>query len=122
MKKNILHNDIKCDNVVIAEQVKIIDFGKATIVSSPLIYNIRKGTDASDVYNKRHRHLAYELRNIPFSSQCFKTDIYSIGYMFKHCASIIQYTPIIQLGRLMKSQEIDDRISLANAIDKLNKI
>ena len=117
-KKKILHNDIKADNVVIANEVKMIDFGKATMLSSPLIYNIVPGSNECNMYNTRHRHIAYELRNIPGTKQSVKTDIYSVGYMFKHAAARISYDPIIELGRLMK-RDIESRISAENALEKL---
>ena len=120
-KKLILHNDIKADNIIIADHVKIIDFGKSNLVKSPLVYNIMSGSAESHTYNKHHQHLAYELRNCPGTKQSIYTDIYSIGYMFKHAAARIPYEPIIELGRLMKSQDVTLRISLKNAMDKLIK-
>ena len=103
--KKILHNDIKSDNIVVADRVKLIDFGKETMSSSPLIDNIACGSADSRIYNTRHRHLVYELRNIPGSRQSNKTDTYYVGYMFKHAAANILYEPIFQLGRLMKRQD-----------------
>lgn len=87
--KHILHNDIKSDNIVIYDNVpKIIDFGKSNLVTSCLVYSIKPGTEEHDKYERFHRHLAYELRNIPGSTQSVMTDTYSIGYMFKHLSTI----------------------------------
>ena len=122
--KSILHNDIKADNIVIHNNVpKIIDFGKANIASHPLVYNVKPGTPEHETYEKWHRHLAYELRNIPGSSQSFKTDIYSIGYMLKHAGALTSppCEQIILLGRLMKNQNPSQRISLQNSLDKLQR-
>ena len=42
----ILHNDIKSNNVILYgstfTQVKIIDFGKSTLVTKPVVYNIKQ--------------------------------------------------------------------------------
>lgn len=117
--KHLLHNDIKSDNMIIADTVKIIDFGKTTLVSRPLVYNVVPGSKEHKKYNSVHRHLAHELRNIPGSSQTIATDTYSIGHMFKHAAATINFQPIIQLGRAMKHISPFSRLSLASAIDKL---
>ena len=65
--KKILHNDIKTDNIVVADRVKLIDFGKATMSSSPLIDKIACGFADSQICNTIHRHWAYELINIPLT-------------------------------------------------------
>ncbi len=82
--KKLLHNDVKSDNVIIANVVKIIDFGKSTLISKPPLYNLVPGSEEQKKYNLVHRHLAHELRNIPGSKQTVLTDTYSIGHMFKH--------------------------------------
>lgn len=120
--KKILHNDIKSNNVIVHENSsKIIDFGKANMVSSSLTYNIKPGTVEHKQYEKYHRHLAFELRNIPGSHQSFKTDTYSIGHMLKH-SSLCTIPPsehIFKLAKLMKIQDSSSRISLYNALGKL---
>lgn len=117
--KRLLHNDIKADNIIISNVIKVIDFGKTTMLSNPLSYNISPGSKEHEAYNRNHRHLAHELRNIPGSKQTTKTDIYSIGYMFKHSAASMNYLPIIELGRKMKRTDPTERLSLENAMDKL---
>ena len=120
--KSILHNDIKSDNIVIhGNMPKIIDFGKANMVSSCLTYSIQPGTAEHEQYEKYHRHLAYELRNIPGSSQSFKSDTYSIGHMFKHLSTrLLQPSDhITRLSRMMKNRDQKLRISLQNALHKL---
>ena len=97
----------------------MIDFGKATLVKKPLVYNIDPNSDRSAKYNKVHRHLAYELRNFRNTKQSFNTDAFSIGYMFKHAAAVIPYSPIIELGRLLKDRNVLLRISVDNALDKM---
>ena len=120
-KKQILHNDIKADNVVVSDyRVVLIDFGKVTAIKQPIVYNITPGSEENITYNKHHRHLAYELRNVPNTKQSIQTDTYSVGYMLKHCGALITYQPIIEIGRLLKNQCVELRISLENALDKIN--
>ena len=117
--KHLLHNDIKSDNVIVADAVKIIDFGKTTLISRPLVYNVVPGSEEHKKYNSVHRHLAHELRNIPGSSQTIATDTYSVGHMFKHAAATINFEPIIQLGRAMKHVSPISRLSLASAVEMI---
>ena len=69
--KLILHNDIKGDNILITPDLtpRIIDFGKATLKTHPVVYNL--SCTESEKYNRCHRHLAYELRNIKGSKRFF---------------------------------------------------
>ncbi len=62
--------------MIIANVVKIIDFGKSTLTSKPLLYNLVPGSEEQKKYN---RHLAHELRNNQGSKQTILTDTYSIG-------------------------------------------
>ena len=117
--KGILHNDIKADNIVVCEErVVIIDFGKATMIKCPVTYNIKKADQ--ETHNLYHRHLAHELRNKTNSKQTVLTDIYSIGYMFKHVAATLPYKPLIELGRHMKVPEPSQRLSIESALIVLN--
>ena len=54
--------------------------------------------------------------------QCCKTDIYLVGYVFKHAAGSISYEPIVELGRMMKHQDVTMRISLQNCVHKLKQL
>lgn len=90
----ILHNDLKCNNVVICDSVKhsptvdeavcgiqimLIDFGKATGIHNGKIFRL---TDAEKFqYIKYYPHIAPEV--IQGSSRQSKlTDIYSLGVIF----------------------------------------
>ena len=121
--EKILHNDLKADNFILAKDcVKLIDFGKATLLTSPKIYSIPLGSDLAKRYNKYHRHLAYELRNIPGSKQSILTDTFSLGYMFKHMAAIVCCDEIVSLGKHMKVKEPEFRTPLKKALQVLHKL
>ena len=83
--KGLLHNDLHSKNVLIRDKkfVKVIDFGKATLMDDPVVYNITPGSPKQQIYNERHKHLAYELRNVPNSAQTIQTDIFSLGFIMQ---------------------------------------
>ena len=63
---NVLHNDLKENNFLLAETrlmiPKICNFGKSTLVYSGNVYNLND--QHKKIYNERHRHIAYELKNL----------------------------------------------------------
>ena len=90
--KGFLYHYIHGGNITIRDHkfVKVIDFGKVTLLSKPLKYRLTK--EKQKLYNARHKHLAYELRNIPDSKQSIQTDIYSIGFLFqKYFTRIVKH-------------------------------
>ena len=79
---NILHNDIKSNNIllkIVNDQdvfPKICDVGKATHTKKPPKYNL--GDKEKLNYNAKYTYIAYELRN----SEAFKStysDIFPLG-------------------------------------------
>lgn len=85
--KRFLHNDIKCDNIVMSDLIPsysnspplwpiLIDFGKARPFSSPKRYFLNDNDKA--VYRRDYPHLAPELVQGE-SAQNIKTDVYSVG-------------------------------------------
>ena len=120
--KKILHNDIKANNVILCSngRVVVIDFGKATLLTHPLVYNIIPGSDDAKIYNTQHRHLAHELRNKPGTKQSPLTDAYSIGHMIKYlCPYIPSSEKVLQLASKLKCIEPCMRLTLANALDSI---
>jgi len=91
----ILHNDLKCNNVLICDkftgkdstsnqpvcnvQILLIDFGKATSVDNGRKYKLNDVEKLQ--YIKYYPHLASEVVQ-GFSSQSKLSDIYSLGVIF----------------------------------------
>ena len=102
----ILHNDIKMNNVIMHGQhhefLKIIDFGKSTLVSHPVKYNLSK--EQQCFYNQHYKYLAPELRN-SISKQTEMTDTYSVGYIF---TKISEKCPVSVLKALSQQLTVDE--------------
>jgi len=113
----ILHNDIKEDNILIdgigdSSTPKIVDFGKCTHVECPLIYNLSESQKRT--YNIKHRHLAYELRNLNGFKQSFSTDAYSVGRIFKEIGGVSKIDKVVQAAKMLK---VDDHKTRASLVD-----
>ena len=110
---NLLHNDIKANNAIVygpeMDLLKVIDFGKCTLISNPEVYNL--SVEQREFYNKKHRYLAYELRNRPNAKQTVLTDTYSVGYLFKHLG-VSQSAFLCNVGEKMSYEDPCSRCSL----------
>ena len=104
--------------ILFKENVKIIDFGKATHVKQPLQYNLND--KSKELYNQRNRYLAQQLRNVRGTSQNIMTDTYSVGYLLKYIGYYELLSDIYEIGRQMKAISITDRLSLSAAVKALN--
>ena len=111
----VLHNDVKTDNVIVqnGERAIIIDLGKATPIARPRTYNLNATEQKK--YNHYHRHLAYELRNTPNSTQSHLTDAYSFGYLLKK----IGHSSLVEVVPQLLEKHPKDRLSLKSAREKL---
>ena len=119
----LLHNDVKCDNVVIEPSSRrpvVIDFGKATTIDCPRTYSLN--AEEQTKYNVHHRHLAHELRNVPGTKQSVMTDTYSVGYLIKSIGHNIDVKLLYNLGRKLKTVDVSQRMSLDAAYDELEKL
>ena len=89
---NILHNDLKCNNVLICDglateedmcdayvQIIVIDFGKATCIDSGKTYRLNDVENAE--YYKKYPYIAPEVIK-GISCQSKMSDIYSLGCIF----------------------------------------
>ena len=82
-KYRIIHNDLKCDNVVLASQTVsggiravIVDFNKACEVGKGKKYNL--SNTEKEQYKNHHHHIAPDLRD----GHCYQSaeaDVFSLG-------------------------------------------
>ena len=122
-KENILHNDLHGENILLRPSLSpcIIDFGKATLISSPMMYDIAPGSKEQDIYNKRHQHLAFELRNVQKTKQSEATDVYSLGYNFKNIGKFESIKELTTLSLKMLKEDPASRYPLIDCSVNLLK-
>ena len=109
--KDMLHNDIKGDNVLLSSQTTgdgmsnmhavLIDFGKCRSVKNPKKYTLN--AKEQEKYRKYHCHIAPELID-GTHSQSFKSDIYSFGFLLSMTC---------KLNIMREYQQITSDISIA---------
>ena len=113
----VLHNDIKVDNILIknGDRAVIIDLGKVTPIAMPKIYNLNQ--EQRDAYNKLHRYLAYELRNVANARQTPLTDAYSFGYLLRK----INVPRFSELSQKLLLKTPSYRMNLSGALRELKQ-
>ncbi|XP_074659473.1 uncharacterized protein LOC141912156 [Tubulanus polymorphus] len=81
--EKILHNDLHDNNILVPStlRVKIIDFGSATLTTNPRKYYLSPAE--RDIYNRKHSHIGWELRNVWGAAQSAASDMYSFGRILK---------------------------------------
>ena len=99
--------------------MKLIDFGKCTLAEDPVTYPIKPGSDRETFYKKYLWHLAYELRHLPGSQVCFKTDIYSVGYFFGRISNRCKLEAITHISKQMLSESPNERPKLSDVLRHL---
>ena len=116
----LLHNDIKGNNVIIhRKQVKIVDFGKVTLIANPETYDLNESERT--LYNVKHRYIAHELRNTPRLPQTILADTYSVGYIIKYVGYENGCDFLYDVGRKMKSVAVRERMSLFTALSLIKE-
>ena len=95
--KNMLHNDIKCDNIIVERSFSgvkgfLVDFGKACLISNAKSYKL----SAEDrlKYTKNHPQIAPDLRD-GHGKQSTASDIYSFGRILKIINEAIIKLPVL---------------------------
>ena len=114
---NIIHNDIKSNNIVIEEESNsfsgvLVDFGKATAANEGKTYPIFDGKEKK-YYDEKYPHLAVELRN-GGGTQTSSSDVYSFGYVMKLVSHTLKDRLLSTLYRSCRSVCPDDRPNISN--------
>ena len=119
--KGIIHNDIHCNNILKRKRkyVKLIDFGKRTLAEDPVTDSLKPGSGKQKFYNNYHWHLAYELCHVPGLQVCFKTDIYSVGYVFGRVSNGWELEALTHISKQMLSNSPNERPELSHVLRHL---
>lgn len=123
--KGILHNDIKEDNVLIDLNgtwpiAKLSDFGKATLISKPIAFNL---TEEQQVQYATHcRHIAPELYSIQGGTQSQATDTYSLGRMLYSLTNFKKMDRIMKMTAMCRQLDVAKRWTIPQLSHELNKI
>lgn len=122
--RGIVHNDLHSRNVLLRDgsYVKVIDFGKATLIHDPVVYDVKPGSEKQKTYNRIHRHLAYELRNVPDSYNSEATDIYSLGYLMDRLSVGIKFEKLSSIALQLMAKNPKARPLLPSVVNHLRKI
>ncbi|XP_057315555.1 serine/threonine-protein kinase Nek7-like [Hydractinia symbiolongicarpus] len=122
--RGLLHNDLHPGNVLVRNSttVKLIDLGKATLVSDPARYDIEPGSSQQVKFNTKHLFLAHELRNVKGSYQSVQSDVYSLGYNVDLISRCIKNMKIASIANDMMSEEPSKRPSISRCITRFKNI
>ena len=91
-KKEILHNDLKLDNIVLGTtkshslKAYIVDFGKACSIQAARHYHLSE--EEKDLYKAEHTQISPDLRD-GLVKQRVATDVYSLGRIMKRTNQLI---------------------------------
>ena len=73
-------------------------------------------------YNKIHKPLASELRNISGSVVSTQTDLYTLGCIMNNVTSRISNEPLQELSQTMMSEKTENLPLLADVLYKIERI
>ena len=122
-KYKIIHNDLKCDNIVLtsqsaSESIKaiIIDFNKACEVDKGKKYNLSNAE--KEQYKKYHHHIAPDLRD----GQCCQSqesDIFSLGKIFHALCnnSLLDHSALLEISYKCMSYSKCNRPTIKQILD-----
>ena len=110
---NILHNDLKTNNVaveIVNDQpcAVIIDFGKSCYVGNARVKRIP--IQERDDYRKRYPHIAPEIVNMT-RSQSFASDVYSYGVLLQNMNYLCD-KKLEHALRVAREERLEKRASL----------
>ena len=122
--KGSLHNDIHSGNILVrnSSHVKIIDFGKSTLVTNPLRYHIEPQSKQHERFNTVHLFLPNELRNILGTFQSIASDVYSVGYNIDSIAKSLKSHQMTLLAVDMMLKSPEERPHLKRCTSALEKV
>ena len=123
-KGTILHNDLKCDNVVVDNSNGeitpcIIDFGKACLESNSKLYHL--SISEREVYRKRHPQIAPDLRD-GLCKQSTASDIYSFGRILSAINDVLSIPVIVSMTELCLEYYCRKRPSTVDLCTFLNNL
>ncbi|XP_028393198.1 probable CTD kinase subunit alpha homolog [Dendronephthya gigantea] len=124
-EKNIIHNDIKTNNVVIEKHGKcftavLIDFGKATAANNGKSYP-EFGEKEREKYERKYPYLAPELKS-GGGKQTVRTDVYSFGYLMKVVSHSLENRELSSLYHSCKNISELNRPNMHEIENSLEKL
>lgn len=126
-EKQILHNDLKCDNVVVGHtltnnlKLYIIDFGKSCMISNAKHYKL--SSDEVEMYKKEHPQIAPDLRDglVPQSTA---TDVYALGRIIKKInhSLLLQHDDVFRLSKQSLAYHSHERPTLSHIAEAITNL
>ncbi len=109
-QKKILHNDVKCDNIVVIKNAGfhspiLVDLGKACLISEAKTKKLT--TEEQSRYRKEHCHIAPEVID-GSQPQSIKSDVFSVGIVVKKCYNYgCKFKPVKEIAKRCLSPFVD---------------